>query len=96
MQLYALTLAALRPKADSQDDSDITLHMQTVVALVAGEVDLDQEGMRIAHQLFPEAEGWHSHYVVRNEFTQGMQVGPFRLTWQAEEISPSDSEEASP
>lgn len=95
MKLYALTLAAWRPKADSQDDPNIALHMQTMVALVEGETDLGQEGMRIAHQLFPEVEGWRGHYVVRNEFTQGMQVGPFRLTWQAEEIPSVDSEEAS-
>lgn len=90
MKLYTLALAAWRIKADDQID----LRIQNMVGLMVGELELEQEGLRLARQLFPESEGWREHYVIPTEIPQGMQIGSFRLAWQTEELTQLTNEEA--
>jgi len=58
--------------------------MRNIVALLAGAVDVIQEGKKAAQDLFPDADGWHDQSAIATEIIQEMPVGPFRLTWHAE------------
>jgi hypothetical protein len=57
--------------------------VNTVVALtVNDDADLDAHGK----ELFPEADGWSDHVTTYTEIEQGLILGEYRLTWQADKV----------
>ena len=82
MKLYAMAVAAWRTKQDGQ--AEVKVH--SGVALFWKEEDLERDALASARQIFPESEGWHDHLVIPTEIPQGMNLPPYRITWQAEEI----------
>ncbi len=70
--------------------------LRTMVALLAGDADLEQEGIKIAEGLFPIDDGWHDQSSTWTEIPQGMSVGPLRLTWRADPPEAVENEGVGP
>jgi hypothetical protein len=86
-RLFSLILTAWRIENDQPQ-----VAMRNIIALSAGETDIEQDGKSAARELFPDADGWRDQTALWTEITQGMPVGPFRLTWHAE-LSPAAENE---
>jgi hypothetical protein len=86
-RLFSMTLSAERTK---NDQPEVTL--QNVVSLLVGNVSVEQIALDHARALFPESEGWRDHRVVLAEIQQNMMFGPYRLTWDVEEVKDTTQE----
>jgi len=60
--------------------------MQNVVSLLVGDVSVEQIALDHARAPFPESDGWRDHRVVFAAIQQNMMFGPYRLTWDVEEV----------
>jgi hypothetical protein len=77
LKLYALAVTAMRTA-----DNQTVIGVQSVLALLAPDGDIQRDGLEAARGIFPESEGWHNHFVNTVEVTQDFPLEPFRLTWQ--------------
>ena len=58
--------------------------VQTAVAALPEESPVEEAGLQVARDIFPESEGWTSHYANVVEITQGFPLDPYQLVWHLE------------
>ena len=88
MRLFSISISAWRIINDQPE-----VVLQNVVGLLVGETDVDGDTRQHAHDTFPESDGWQGHQFVATEIPQGMDFGPFRLTWQTERLPDTEGAE---
>ena len=76
MKLYALSVAAIQ-----KGEPPNAIGVQTAVAALPEGVSVQDAGMQVARDIFPESDGWANHYVNAVEITQGFPLEPYRLKW---------------
>jgi hypothetical protein len=59
--------------------------LQSVVAMLIGDAEIDEDTFHHAYETFPKADGWSGHQIAMTEIPQGMAFGPYRLTWHMDE-----------
>jgi hypothetical protein len=80
-RLFAMTISAQRTKENGEPE----ISMQTVVAFLPRDYDVQATSLEHARGIFPDAEGWFDHQVIWTEISREMTFGPYRLTWEAED-----------
>lgn len=78
-KLYALSVAAIH-----QGEPPTAIGIQTAIAALPEGVSVQEAGLQVARDIFPEAEGWGQHHVNAVEITQGFPLAPYRLMWHLE------------
>jgi hypothetical protein len=79
MKLYALSVAAIH-----QGEPPTAIGIQTVIAALPDGVSVQEAGLQVARDIFPEADAWGEHHVNAVEITQGFPLEPHRLIWRLE------------
>jgi hypothetical protein len=78
MKLYALSVAAMH-----KGEPPTAIGVQTVIAALPEGVSVEEAGLQVARDIFPESE-WRNHYANAVEITQGFPLAPYRLVWHLE------------
>jgi hypothetical protein len=79
MKLYALSVAAIH-----KDEPPTAIGVQTAIAALPEGVSVQEAGLQVARDIFPEAEGWRKHYANVVEITPDFPLAPYRLVWHLE------------
>jgi hypothetical protein len=79
MKLYALSVAAIHMSEPPQ-----AIGVKTALAALPEGVSVEDAGLHVARDIFPESEGWGNHYATATEITQGFPLEPYRLVWRLE------------
>jgi len=79
MRLYAISVAAMH-----NGEPPSAIGVRTAIVALAESLSIEEAGMDIAREIFPEADGWEKHYVNPVEITQEFPLDPYRLVWQLE------------
>ncbi len=77
MKLYALSVAAIH-----QGEPPTAIGIQTAIAALPEGVSVQEAGLQVARDIFPEADGWGKHHVNAVEITQGFPLEPYQLEWR--------------
>jgi hypothetical protein len=79
MKLYALSVAAMH-----KGESPTAIGVQTAIAALPEGVSVEEAGLQVARDIFPESDGWGNHYANAVEITQQFPLAPYRLVWRLE------------
>lgn len=79
MKLYALSVAAMH-----NGEPPSAIGVQTVIVALPEGVSIEDAGLQVARDIFPESDGWGKHYVNPVEITQGFPLAPYQLVWRLE------------
>ena len=80
MKLYAFSVAAIQPGERS------AIGVQTALVTLPEGASVDDAGMFVARDIFPESDGWEQHYANAMEIVQGFPLAPYQLTWHLEKV----------
>jgi len=79
IKLYALAVAAIQ-----KSETPSAIGIQIVIAALQEGLSIEEAGLQVARDIFPELLGWADHYATPVEITQGFSLEPYRLTWKLE------------
>lgn len=78
MKLYAFSVAAI------QSGERSAIGIQTALVTLPEGASVEEAGLYVARDIFPESDGWGQHYANTVEITQGFPLAPYRLVWHLE------------
>lgn len=67
---------------DNPEGQEVMQFTNGVALMENGDIPKDEFDRRV-HELFPAEDGWTDHQVAFTEIDQGMQFGPYSVSWEA-------------